>query len=222
MIGWISRFTSKRLAPKEADASKSESEISNQLYRDTISAPKQNLFDYQLSKGVSPTDAFKLLAGADYAAESGNFVRTFAAIEVMLLAISISVDSEIGDEYAFSFKARLKEATEKVTASNASDEDKQALLAQFEIVKSISELRHRMMHWMLHDIPLPGKPYVFRNFSHRPLSRGMSETAEYSRSELASAVKKADQALTIMSDFLKARAALNATQASTTESAKTD
>lgn len=203
MIGWISRFASKRRVPKGPDAS--EGEISNQLYRDTISAPKQDLFDYQLSKGVSPTEAFKLLAGADYAADSGNFVRTFAAIEVMLLAISISVDSEIRDEYAFSFKARLKEATEKVTASSASDEDKQALLAQFKIVKSISELRHRMMHWMLHDIPLPGQPYEFQNFSHKPLSRGMGEIAEYSRSELAIAVTQADQALTIMSDFLESR-----------------
>lgn len=146
-----------------------------------------------------------MLAGSDYAAETGSFVRVFATIEVLLLAISISVDKEVAEEYAFSFKPRLKEATEKVKLSNIRDEEKKLLLEHFEIVASISTLRHRIMHWMLEDIPLPGQKYVFRNFSHKPLSRGTSETAEYSRLELAAAVTKADEALKVMSDFLAGR-----------------
>ncbi len=156
---------------------------------------------------MSPSEAFKLLAGSDYAAESGSFVRTFAAIEVMLLVLSISLDKEVAQKYAFSFGPRLSEAMEKVKASDASEEDKKVLLEQLEIVRSVSELRHRIMHWMLQDIPMPGEPYVFRNFSHKPLSNGMSETAEYSRSELTNALTQAQHALHTMDEFLKGRAA---------------
>ncbi len=205
MFKWFFRRFAE---PDNTCASTMEGDIPKSVYRETISDTKRGLFDYQISKGVPPKEAFELLAGADYAMASGNFIRTFAAIEVALLAIAMLVDKELCDEYAFSFKPRLKEARKKLIASNASDDDKSILIHHFDRVRDISELRHRIMHWMLEAIPAPGKPYVFINFSNKPRANGTSETASYHREELETAAQQASAALQAMNDFISRRAAM--------------
>ncbi len=200
----MTRRARSRVEPP-TDAGTQPSHSVDQL-RSAVQERHKDLFDFQIKKGESPEQAYRILNGSQYAQVSGNFIRMFALIEAHLLMVCVVTDAVAGrrleDKYEFSLKERVKQSRKKLAQSGIASPEKDAALRAIDDIGAISDLRHKMMHWLCDGYAMPGASFVYRNISTTPAADGWTVTSEYSLADIQKALETANRVFAELHAFV--------------------